>query len=405
MKGAEEKRAQRTPAPSPRFDGELELPVLLDWLRESHAFTMELMGDLDEQSCEGEQLEIVNPARWEVGHVAWFNERWFLREGLGHVPADESMDCFYDSMVLAHGERWDAPLPRFERSLESLTETHGRVCARAADALEDRRLLGLLLLTLFHQDMHNEAFSYTRQTHAWGATARLCESVPRFSGGPPEDLVLEGGRVLIGAREGQLFAFDNERGAHLRDVAPFAIARRPVTQGEFRLFIEDGGYGRGELWSAAGREFLAQTRATLPLYWRAKEGGGFERRRFAGWEEVDPEEPMVHVSWYEAQAFAAWAGRRLPSEFEWEYAARRCPEAFQCAHAWEWTEERFRPYDGFEVGAYPDYSRPWFDCRRVLRGASWLTPPRMRWPSLRNFYEPHRRDVWSGFRTAAVRAQ
>ena len=375
--------------------------TLTAWIDESLALTEELVADLCEHSSQGPVLDIVNPARWEIGHVAWFNERWFLRAGLGQAPSRPSDDPLYDSMILEHDERWDAPLPRLEDACCFVREIHTRVRARIPEAAGDARLRDLLLLTLFHQDMHNEAFAYTRQTHGWNATPRLELPVGRVDARAGGDIEFAGGDVRIGAQPDQLFAFDNEHEPHVRTLRPFAIARQPVTQGEFLAFVEEGGYDRQELWDDEGRTFLARTAATMPVYWRRSGPGAYERRRFDAWEPLVLDVPMVHVSWYEAKAYARWAGRRLPSEFEWELAAREAPECFALPHAWEWTEERFVPFEGFRPGAYRDYSAPWFESRRVLRGASWLTPARMRWPSLRNFYEPHRRDVWCGIRTAA----
>ena len=382
---------------------ELGREELVAWLEESQALSRELTTDLCGEREHGPKLEIVNPARWEIGHVAWFTERWFLRVGLGEAAARPADDPLYDSMVLCHHERWDAPLCRIEDACCFLEDVHERVRERVDDGLAEERLRELLLLALFHQDMHNEAFAYTRQTHGWEATPRLLEGWRAQAGwrGEDPDLEVEGGEVRIGADAEQVFAFDNERDAHLRRIEDFAIAPRPVSQGAFREFLEDEGYAREELWDEEGRRFLLASGAKMPAYWRRDESGAIEVRHFARWFPLEHEQPMLHVSWHEARAYANWAGRRLPTEFEWELAARRHPDRFFGGRGWEWTQSEFQPYEGFRPGTYQDYSAPWFGTRKVLKGSSWLTPRRMWWPSFRNFYEPFRRDVWCGFRTVA----
>jgi iron(II)-dependent oxidoreductase len=294
--------------------------------------------------------------------------------------------------------------------------------------------------------MHGEALACTRQTLGYPAPhdardERGRGAAPGGNGGPwPGDVEVPGGAFMLGATEDGTFVFDNEKWAHAVRLAPFRISRAPVTARDFSLFVEDGGYQREDLWSAAGWRWRQDTGAAHPVYWRPADGG-WERRDFDRWVALEPDHPVLHVSWYEAQAWCAWAGRRLPTEAEWEMAAsaspaegrRRFPwgeamptparanleghagglldvaalpdgdSAWGCrqmvGNVWEWTASDFGPYPGFVPDAYRDYSEPWFGTHKVLRGGGWVTRARLLRNTWRNFYPPDRRDVWAGFRT------
>ena len=216
--------------------------------------------------------------------------------------------------------------------------------------------------------------------------------------------------------------FDNERGAHAVVVAPFAIARRCVTEGEFADFVDDGGYARADLWSDAGRGWLASCGRAMPADWR-RDGDAIEVREFDRWRPLARSRPVQHVNAFEAEAWCAWAGRRLPTEAEWQFAATHGDDpvdgdALDARHAgpsaavagrarflggvWEWTATAFEPYPGFVAGPYAEYSAPWFGDHRVLRGGSWATRSRLVHAGFRNFYLPGRHDPFVGFRTCAV---
>jgi iron(II)-dependent oxidoreductase len=280
--------------------------------------------------------------------------------------------------------------------------------------------------------MHGEAFAYTRQTLGWPAPHTSGSAAPALATGPlPGDATVPAGRYRIGAeREQDAFVFDNEKWAHDVELARFAIARAPVTQGEYVAFIEDGGYERRSLWSDDGWEWRTRVDARCPMYWRRGDHGRWERRIHDGWTVLDTQldRPMIHVCAHEAEAWCRWAGRRLPTEAEWEVAARGAPVAgnlglqfgdtvdvaafaehdstWGCrqmfGNVWEWTATTFEPYPGFERDPYKEYSEPWFGDHRVLRGGCFVTQPRLLRPTWRNFYPPDRRDVWAGFRTCAI---
>ncbi len=426
--------------PSPR--------TLIAHLEEARRLTLGLVADLDDEQLMGPRLAIVNPLLWEIGHVAWFQEKWSLRHLRGQQPLEEQADALYDSMAVAHDTRWDLPLFTRQGTLAYMRRVLDSVIGHlaAADELSSEEVY-FHLLPLFHEDMHGEAFAYTRQTHGYPAPEVYGPPVDSPSPAAlPGDAEVPGGLFLLGAAPGTPFVFDNEKWRHEVEVAPFRIARAAVTQGQFGEFVEDGGYERRALWSAEGWTWRASDEVTGPLYWRRAGGGGFERRQFDRWVEIEDQLPVLHVSWHEAEAYCRWAGRRLPGEAEWELAAagpaaagggkRTYPwgdepradgranldgraggpvtvgalaggdSPFGCrqmmGNVWEWTADDFGPFPGFEPDPYKEYSAPWFGDHKVLRGGCWATRFRMLRNTWRNFYQPHRRDVWAGFRTCAV---
>ena len=412
--------------------------VLASQLRDARRRTEVVTGDLEGPQLFGPKLAVVNPVLWELGHVAWFQERWCLR-----LRADESLsasllegaDALYDSAKVAHDTRWDLPLPSLGQTLEYRGRVLERVLVRLEREPEAPWLAYFVQLAIFHEDMHAEAFHYTRQTlgYADPLQGETSENGSRLQG----DAEIPGGTYLIGAERNSGFHFDNEKWAHPVTLAPFRIAKAPVTNREFLEFVREGGYRRREWWSPEGWESKGEAKA--PRYWAERDGRWLERR-FAQWVPLEDELPVMHVDWHEAGAYCRYAARRLPSEAEWEVAAslsengrrkypwghasepgranlgaggrapvsgfasgdshRGCRQMI--GNVWEWTSSSFEPYPGFVRDPYNEYSEPWFGTHRVLRGGSFATPARLVANNWRNFYTPNRGDVFAGFRTCAA---
>jgi iron(II)-dependent oxidoreductase len=431
--------------------------LLAEWLRDARQRTLDLIADRSDDQLLGPRLAIVNPPLWEIGHLAWFAEHWILRHARRQPPLRSDADALYDSSAVPHATRWDLPLPSRAATLDYMRQ----VLERVLDVLDRGPTLQeryFILLAIFHEDMHGEAFFYTRQTLGYSRprlTPLANNSLSRDRKGAVEDRPLPygrgsdcrgdgfvgGGTFLLGATPDEPFVFDNEKWAHPVPLRPFTIARAPVTQAEFAAFVEDNGYRRPELWSEAGWHWRQTAKAEQPLYWQ-RQGQDWLRRDFDRWLPLEPHRPVIHVNWYEAEAYCRWAGRRLPSEAEWEAAAsgpapkRRYPwgdappdatraqldgYALGCCdvaalpegdsacgcrqmigNVWEWTADDFGPYPGFTPDPYRDYSQPWFGTHKVLRGGAWPTRARLLRNTWRNFYKPDRRDVWAGFRTCAI---
>ena len=340
--------------------------VLAQWLEEARALTRRCFSLLEAPQLEVPCLPIVNPPRWELGHVAWFQELWVHRRGDFDEPSLlAGADRRYDSSRVAHDARWQLDLPDMEATWAYVDAVHARTLELLGGPLDDEAAY-FVQLAIFHHDMHNEAFCYMWRT--LGYPEVLCAPRPRIEAAQG-DVEIPATTVVLGSPKDGGFVFDNEKWAHAVELEAFSISRRAVTNGEYLKFVEAGG--------------------PAPRHW--KPGAA-----------LDPRQPVMHVSWHDAQAYCRWAGRRLPSEAEWELASKS--KMLEESWVWEWTESRFAPYPGFSPDPYVDYSQPWFaDDHRVLRGGSFATPQRLRRPAFRNFYQPHRADVFCGFRTCARR--
>jgi len=357
------------------------------------------------------QRDELNPPLWELGHVGWFQERWLARNAQCHrgVTADPdaarqpgvraAADALYDSSAVAHDSRWALPLPDATATRADLAAQLARSLVLLSSVADDGDdALYFFRLALVHEDMHHEAALYMAQ--ALGVPIDDARWQARGLPVPTDDLAFDGGNVRLG-HSGAGFAFDNELGAHEVQLAPCRIARQVLRWAEFLPFVEQGGYAQDRWWTDTGRAWLAGTGAEAPRYLR-RGRAGWRQWQHGRWAELDPALPASHLTQHEAQAWCAWAGRRLPTEAEWEAAALQWPSDFRWGDVWEWTASPFAPYPGFTPHPYRDYSTPGFDGRPVLRGASFATQPRMRSPRYRNYFPAVRNDVFAGLRSCAL---
>ena len=428
---------------------------LVELLTDTHARTLELLQGLDSEQIMGPRFPVVNPLLWEIGHVAWFYEQFILRMLYGYKPVLENGDSIYDSIAIEHSVRWDLPLLRLEDCLKFIDTVRHRLIDRLEGEYASEQDSFIYQFAAFHQDMHNEAYSYTRQTLAYPtpdfSSAKHLPQDKKNNGPLPGDAEIPGGRFTLGSGQDAAFLFDNEKWSHEVTVCPFRIARATVTNQEYAAFVEDDGYRRRDLWHDVGWTWRSRTKSERPVYWIEDGPGKWLMQRFDQYIELPAYEPVIHVNWYEASAYCNWAKRRLPTEIEWEVAAAGEPDgagalcrdrkrlypwgnsiadetqanldgrvngcidvaawpagdsAFGCrqmlGNVWEWTYSTFDPYPGFKPDAYREYSEPVFGTRKVLRGGAWATRSRMVNNMYRNFFTPERRDILAGFRTCAL---
>ncbi len=423
---------------------------LLDALLDARSVELQLLHSLTDAQMLGIRAHFLEPPIWEMGHVGWFQEYWILRHLDGRAPLLPGSDAIYDAFNVSYTRRWDHRYPSRRQSLEYISTVLDRSAARLDSREPSAKEAYFYTLAALHEDMHAENLALILHTLGY-ARPRLARFDPAAArplidpGYRVRDVDVPGGPFALGATPDEPFVFDNEKWAHPVEVAPFRIASTPVTNAEFQQFVDDGGYRRRPLWERRGWDWRRREGAEHPLFWVRGHDGRWGERRFDAVVPLDPWHPVVHVNWYEAQAYCRWAGRRLPTEAEWEMAAtlepatgrkRRFPWGDEAptperanldfraggtidaralpegdspvgcrqmiGNVWEWVEDTFQPYPGFECDPYQEYSQPYFGQKKVLRGGGWTTRARLIRATWRNFYMRHRRNIVAGFRTAAV---
>jgi gamma-glutamyl hercynylcysteine S-oxide synthase len=358
--------------------------------------TLALLAPVAEKALGRQWSPLQSPLVWDLAHIGYFEELWISRGLGGQEPLLREGDELYDAFAHVRSERGELPILRPAAAREYLDAVRERTLATLArvDLESSDRLLArgyAFGLVVQHELQHNETMLQTLQVsglvHPGGGPA------PVSAAGVA---VVPAGLARLGVDGEEPWAYDNERPAHEVEVEAFAIDRAPVTNDEYRAFVEAGGYRDERWWSEEGRAWLEESGAEAPLFW---EDGAI--RRFGVAVPLEPAEPVQHVCFHEAEAFARSAGKRLPTEAEWEAAARAGVLA-DVGAVWEWTSSPFLGYPGFVAFPYAEYSEVFFgDEYRVLRGGSWATHPTVARTSFRNWDYPIRRQIFAGLRCAS----
>lgn len=391
------------------------------------ALTEALAAPLSDADATLQSMEDASPAKWHLAHTTWFWETFLLRaHAPGYAAFDERWGFLHNSYYEAEGARI-ARMARGLLSRPSLSEVIAyRACVTEAMAplLDTPELAGLIELGIAHEQQHQELLLTDIKHALWcnplGPPMWDTPEAPLLKGSGLDWYSHPGGIARVGHQSGG-FAFDNEGPAHRVLLEPFALSARLVTNGEWEAFIADGGYGDARLWLSDGWAWVQREGIRAPLYWRDD-----EQFTHAGWRARDPHAPVSHISFFEAEAFAAWAGARLPTEFEWEAIARGqegeapahdpaggnqldgaappcpCGSAGLFGDCWQFTRSAYLPYPRFRPaeGAIGEYNGKFMSGQVVLRGASCATPRGHSRASYRNFFYPHQRWQFTGLRLA-----
>ena len=400
---------------------------LTEEFRSTRRLTEALVEPLSDADATIQSMEDASPAKWHLAHTTWFWETFLLRDHLpGYRLHDDRWPYLFNSYYEAEGER----IARFSRgllsrpTLDEVLEWRAHVDDAMALLVESEELRPLIELGIAHEQQHIELL----QTDIKHALFQNPLGPAMWSGSPPNaeprpDGWHEhpGGVALIG-HQGTGFAFDNEGPRHRVLLEPFGLAKRLVTNREWQQFIDDGGYADARLWLSDGWAWVKGEAASAPLYWRDD-----EQFTLQGWRKRDPDAPVTHISYFEADAFATWAGQRLPTEFEWEAIARGQHAEAAPTHdpsggnqldragpvqptgsaglfgdCWQFTRSAYLPYPRYEpaAGAVGEYNGKFMSGQFVLKGASCATVRGHSRPSYRNFFYPHQRWQFTGLRLA-----
>ena len=381
---------------------------LLDRYRDVRRHSVALADGLSDADATAQSMDDASPAKWHLAHISWFFETFLLRDNVaGYQLFDEAYPYLFNSYYEAEGARH----ARQERglltrpSLADVIDYRTHVDKAMADAMAgfSGELLDLVELGLNHEQQHQELL-LTDILHLFSRNPlkpAYSDEAPVRAGEPTALHWIEGktGIQQIG-HAGRGFAFDCEGPRHEVLLHPHAIANRPVTNGEWLAFIEDGGYREACHWLSDGWAWVQDQAIEAPLYWNRHSDLEWNEFGLTGNHSLDPAAPVKHVSHYEADAYATWADARLPTEAEWEVAANH--GLLNSGSVWEWTSSAYLPYPGFKPadGAVGEYNGKFMSGQSVLKGGSIATPPNHIRPSYRNFFYPHQRWQFCGLRLA-----
>ncbi|NOJ98692.1 ergothioneine biosynthesis protein EgtB [Corallococcus sp. CA049B] len=404
-----------------------------------------MLAPLPEAELMRQHSPLMSPLVWDVAHMANYEEQWLLRALGAPAFTDPAFDAIYDAFRHPRNTRSTLPLLEPEAAWAYATRVRAAVAAHLETLPEDSAdplLHGGFVFGMVaqHAQQHAETLAATLQlmTHVEYHPVEALR--PQPGAVPQHEVFIPGGPVRLGSDDP--WAYDNERPRHVVELAPFLLDAHPVTTGDFLVFVESGGYEDARWWDPKGFAWIQAERIRHPLFWSPQGHHVWLRRRFGTVEPLPKDEPVQHVSWYEADAYARWAGKRLPTEAEWEKAAQGSdgvPRAHPWgdavptdAHAnlggtrwgpspvgshpsgrgadgvwgllgdvWEWTASDFQPYAGFRAFPYREYSEVFFgDTSKVLRGGAWASAPVAVRNSFRNWDFPIRRQIFAGFRCA-----
>ncbi len=425
-------------------------PAIADRLAAVRHRTLDLVAPLDAEWLARTPDPIMSPPAWDLAHIAAYEELWLVTRLVGDAPLHPDLQATYDAFETPRAVRGAIRILDGHESREYMDAVRARALAvlERTDMSPDGPELtagGFVWdMVAQHEAQHDETLLQTLQLMPAGAYSPCADALPPSGTATrgPDPVDIPGGTIVMGATGGR-GALDCERPAHVREVAPFRLDRFPVTIGRHLEFMADGGYADPRHWSTAGWAWREECGATAPLHWSDEGDGQWTRTWFGCTEALDPSEILCHVSYFEAEAHARWAGARLPTEHEWEFAARFDPSsaddawapwghgtsagranlgqrtfrpsragAFPAGHApsgcahmlgdvWEWTSTEFDAYPGFRPFPYREYAEPFFrDGYRVLRGGSWATQEIAARTTFRNWDLPQRRQIFSGMRLA-----
>ena len=422
-------------------------PRIAALLAAARARSARLTDCVDDADLVAQHSPLMSPLVWDLAHVGSQEEIWLVRDVGGRDPLRPEIDSLYDALQHPRPTRVRLPLLPPDEARAYIREVRDKVLeVLDRDPLTGRRLVenGFAFgMIVQHEQQHDETMLATHQLRRGEPVLHAPAPPPAVSSPVRREVLVSAGPFVMGT-DTEPWALDNERPAHVVDLPAYWIDTAPVTCAEYQAFIDDGGYDDPRWWSERGWSHRVEAGLVAPQFWERDTDGRWSRRRFGRMEPVPPDEPVMHVCWVEAEAYARWAGKRLPSEAEWEKAARFDPATGRSRrfpwgdedptpeHAnlgqrhlqpapvgaypqgvsplgvhqligdvWEWTSSGWYPYPGFEAFPYREYSEVFFGGDyKVLRGGSFGTDPVVIRGTFRNWDHPVRRQIFAGFRCA-----